>query len=270
MSRRRHRWWLLGLLLALPLAAGFGLRWLLPPERLGALALRQAEQALELQLDVSAPAQLVVWPRLQLELIGLGARAPGAAEPLLRAERIAVALPWRSLWSGVEFGAIELEAPQLDVVAVAAWQASRRSAAQSQTLAWPRVAGVTVRRGRVQAPAWQLDEITLESAAITPQQSSRIVLSAVLLREALRLPIELEVRMTPQPQAALLEFSGRFDRVELQGESELIALLAWWRAGEFSVAPPLQLQASAERLDIAGAQIEGLRIDSGTAASGDD
>ena len=56
------------------------------------------------------------------------ARQPGAAEPLLRARRIYLSLPWstiRARGGDLTVQRIELDAPQLDLAALQRWLATR-------------------------------------------------------------------------------------------------------------------------------------------------
>jgi hypothetical protein len=268
-TRRRRLLWL-GLLLALPLVAFGLLRWALQPERLGAALLVRAATATGLELAVAEPARLGIWPGLQLELVGLDARLPGAGERLLRADRVDLALPWSALWQQDEaaFGAIRLQAPVLDLDAWTRW---RQPAGDEDPPQLPQQAfDIAIRDGRLLGSGWQIDALQLHAGALRDQHPLRLRASGELRRDELRLPWQLRLQATPQQHrdglalllqelrlgsgdATLLDLAGRLDLTapqRLQFDLSGTIAAAWpsaWQPLPEQLAPLLLGQTVAAR-----------------------
>lgn len=100
----------------------FGVHHLIQPERLGASLIRRAEAASGLRIELSSPARLSLWPRLNLQLVGMSAASPSDLTTLLRAERVEIALPLAVLWSAEPaIGRIDVHRADIDLTAVSAW-----------------------------------------------------------------------------------------------------------------------------------------------------
>jgi hypothetical protein len=180
--RRRRRWLWLGVLPALLLLGVLGLRALLQPERLSAFLLEQASQATGLQLELSQPAGIGLWPDLHLELNGLVARTPGAVAPLLRARNVEAVLPWSALHSGaLQIRSLRVVAPQLDWAALQGWLATRESPDAPFSL--PRIdADLEVREGRVTGQGWALDAVALHLPALRTGEKTTLRLGFMFVR----------------------------------------------------------------------------------------
>jgi hypothetical protein len=203
-GKRRRRWrWLLLLVLLLA-GAVFGLRFLLQPERMGALLLEQAARASGLQLSVSAPAELGLFPRLRLQLQGLEVRASPGLAPLLRAERVDVALPLAVLWGAeVQSGDIAVLAPMVDVVALQAWLDQEDETGPPAALRLPQFAArVQVSDGRVTAADWQLEDLDLRLSALRDGEPLEAEARFSLLEGEQRRPLTLRLAATPRQQSA--------------------------------------------------------------------
>jgi hypothetical protein len=202
-GRRRRLLWLAAALL-LPLLGFFALRWALQPERLGALLLDRAARATGLELAVSEPARLGIWPGLQLELVGLTARSDAASAPLLRAERVDVALPLSILRraESLQVGSLRLIGPSLDLAAWQDWQA--RQAGDAQPLQLPDVAlQVDVERGVLVGDGWSLVDLDLGATPLRDGEPFRLALRATLHPAAGDspldpLPIALQLQTIPE------------------------------------------------------------------------
>lgn len=209
--RRRRRWLWLGLLPALVLLALLGARALLEPQRLSTFLLQRASQATGLQLALAQPADVGLWPDLHLELNGLTATAPGAAVPLLRAERIDAVLPWSTLHSdALQIRSLRLVAPQLHVDALRSWLVTRASTVAPPPL--PRIdAAVEVSEGRVAGGGWSVDHLSLRLPALLPASSASLEFSGTLRLGERVLPLAGQLYARPLPTQAGL----RFDALQL-------------------------------------------------------
>ncbi len=198
---RRRRWWLAALVVV-PLLAFVALRWALQPERLGALILARAEATLGLALTVAEPARLGLWPRLQLELVGLAARDP-AGRIVLQAERVDVALPLRLLWShdedALEIGELHLRAPQLDLGAAGDWLDAQSDAPATRWQLPRNAVALTIERGRLDGPGWQVAGLELTADPLRAEQPFVATVSLTLqLDQRDPLPLHAEIALHPR------------------------------------------------------------------------
>lgn len=161
MTRRRVAAWLAGTLALLLLAAVVALSLVAQPQRLSRLALETVGDILGLEISATGEARYRLRGTPMLEIRAVVARQPGAATPLLRAERVLLSLPWsalRSRGAALEFERIELDAPVLDVAALQAWLATRPPGdGRIPTLR----NGLLVDDGRIDGNGWQLDGLAL-------------------------------------------------------------------------------------------------------------
>lgn len=233
-GRRRWTWVLaaLGLLLAL---GALTLSRLLQPERLSAFVLEQAAAATGLELRVSQPADVGLWPDLHIEIIGLVAQAPGHDRPLFTAERVDLVLPWSSL---VDREAVvqrlRLIGPVLHRQDFMRWLQSRPAPATPQPFQLPELtAGLDIAGGEIvgeSQEAWAIRELQLATSALLPGRPFEATLSGVLHLGEQQHPLQLELRTTPRQQGQVLRlqplaFSIRRDdmpsALALQGGLEL-------------------------------------------------
>jgi hypothetical protein len=194
-----RRWpWLLLALSVILMVAMLLLRWLLQPERLGALLVERAERATGLDITVSQPARLGVWPGLQLELIGLDARLP-RRPALLVAARVDIALPLALLWGGeLEIGALALRTPRFDLVEWRRWRDAGFEAGPPAPPALPELAAaVRVDDGMLLGDGWQLANIDLDASALRDGLPFSASGKALLLLSELALPARFSFGATP-------------------------------------------------------------------------
>jgi len=196
---KRRRWPLIagalivGLILILAL-----LRHFMQPERLSAALIAQAEAATGLDIELAAPADISLWPDLNIVLRGLQARAEAGARPLLTAERVELALPWGALFgNGVEITALRLVRPRLDRDAAQAWLGSRTSSVGPPSP--PRLPRLTAELRIIEGQligrareAWQLRDIELSLSRLLPGEEFRLSLSTHYVEGEQNLPLELE------------------------------------------------------------------------------
>lgn len=161
-SRRKRRLLLgIGLLGVVLLLLALSLRVALQPENLTRVLLERVGKALALEITAgSGEYRLRGTP--QLVLRDVVAREPGATRALLRARRIAVAVPWSTLRSRgalLEVERVELDAPVLDLPALQAWQAKR---APGETRIPTLTRGLTISNGRIDGDGWQVEGLRID------------------------------------------------------------------------------------------------------------
>lgn len=166
MTRRRVAAWLAGTLALLLLAAAIVLSLLAQPQRLSRLALDAVGGILGLEISASGEARYRLRGTPMLEVREVVARQPGAATPLLRAERVFLSLPWSTLRNRaapLELERIELDAPRLDVAALKAWLATRPPGdGRIPTLR----NGLQVNDGRIDGDGWHVEALGLSLDAL--------------------------------------------------------------------------------------------------------
>ncbi|MGH8078699.1 MAG: hypothetical protein ACREPE_15465 [Lysobacter sp.] len=126
MSRKRARRLIaLAVLLILLTSSLF---WVSRPSRVATLLLDSVGASLGLEISASGAAEYRLRGTPMLLLRGVVAREPGAATPLLRADRIYLSLPWSTLRArgdDLTVQRIELDRPRLDLPALQRWLAKR-------------------------------------------------------------------------------------------------------------------------------------------------
>lgn len=176
MISRRGRWLLAGLAaMALLAALLAGLAWRqLQPERLTPLLLREASQALGLELRVREPAEYWLRPEPRLVLRGLSAHRPGEEAALLSAERAELSLPWATLRGhGLEITRVDLLKPRLDLPRLLAWLDARppgEAPVRLPTL----TRGLGMADASVVAPDWHIDALDIDMPGFRPGHPTRL------------------------------------------------------------------------------------------------
>ncbi|KFN47790.1 hypothetical protein [Arenimonas metalli] len=177
---RKRRWpWILAAFVVL---AGLAATWVnrqLEPNRLTATVLARAGEALGLEFMIEGTPEYALRPEPRLVLPGLKVRQPGAAAPwILRAERAEVSLPWDTLTGGdaLVITRVELQRPELDLAALASWQASRPPSNTPFEL--PTFTdGLLVRDGRLLGAEWAIESFALELPELVPDSPASAELS---------------------------------------------------------------------------------------------
>lgn len=184
---------IVGLILVLAL-----LRHFMQPERLSANLLAQAEAATGLDLELASAADISLWPDLNIVLRGLQARTEAGARPLLSAERVELALPWRTLWGGeIKITALRLYRPRLDRDALAGWLGARPTQVGPAAPArLPQLeAELLISHGSVVGrarDAWALRDIELRLSRLLPDEDFRLSLALQVHEGETRIPLQLE------------------------------------------------------------------------------
>lgn len=185
----------LALVLGLVLLAG----WLLQPQRAGRLLLALAGDALALDLHAGGiDYRLRGTPQLVLD--DVTAQRPGEAVPLLRAQRVFIALPWRTLRTrGIDLTVqrIELDQPVLNLSALQRWLASRPPSTT------PRLPTLTdslrVTGGRIDNDDWRIEDIGIEVPTLHPDKPLRLAVRGRYVARGVTLPADLALVLdTPQ------------------------------------------------------------------------
>ena len=175
------------------LALGLALRFALQPQRATHFLLDRIGNSLGLEITASGKAEYRLRGTPQLVLRDVVAREPGAATPLLRAERIFVSLPWSTLRAGggvLAATRLELDAPVLDLPALQHWLATRPSSARRlPTLS----NGLRIRDGSIRNDDWRIDGIDAELPLLAADKPLRARLRARYLDPPLAIPVDLAV-----------------------------------------------------------------------------
>ena len=202
MASRRGLAWILGagLLLLLVVAAGL----MLQADRVARFALGQAGDALGLEITASGAAEYRLRDTPRLVVRDVVARAPGAATPVLIADRVLVSLPWSTLRGRLqvlEFRRIELDAPVLDLGALRDWLATRPPGdGRVPTLR----EGIAVEDGTVVAEGWRVEDVDLAIPSLHADRPVRAHASGRYLAGTASVPFDLHgVLARPSPGSAL-------------------------------------------------------------------
>lgn len=240
---RRARLVLAAATVALLLAVG-SLHWASRPQRLTGMLLDRLGDALGLEITASGASEYTLRGDPRLVVRNLVARQPHAPEPILRAERVELVLPWSTIRArgGVhEAIRLELDAPQLDLPALRRWQATRPPAEA------PRVPtltdGLSVRDGRLVGDGWSIESLAIDIPALYP---GRPVHAQVEGRA------DAGTTVWPFDLALALSRPATDARMDARGTVEIRA--PQWRL-------PMQLEASARlRLDAPTPHADALRL----------
>ncbi|MCY7354950.1 MAG: hypothetical protein LH470_07740 [Lysobacter sp.] len=170
MSRKRKLALIAGGIAILLLVLALSLRVALQPERVTRLILDQTGRALGLEITASGIGEYRLRGTPMLVVRGVVAREPGAAVPLLRAERIHLSLPWSTLrarGADLTVKRIELDAPILDLPALQHWLSTRTPGEDRiPTL----TDGLRVTRGTLKNANWSIDGIDVGLPKLAPDQ----------------------------------------------------------------------------------------------------
>jgi hypothetical protein len=167
VTRRRFALWSVAVV-AVALIAGLAL--LSRPARVTVFVLSALGDALGLEIAATGANEYRVLGSPMLVLRNVSAREPGAAKPLLRAQRMLVSLPWstvRSRGARLDITRIELDAPILDLPALQHWLAARPSGeTRMPTLS----DGLRVDGGRIDGDGWRIDGLALSLPRLQPRR----------------------------------------------------------------------------------------------------
>lgn len=226
--RRKRRWrWLLWLAATL-LIAGFGINYLLKPEKLGALLLRQINERSGLVVTTTEPARVGWWPQLHIELSGLDARLPGNDAALLQAESLDLSLPLSLLTDSLlgrepepRITGLTLRSPRLDLDAFMTWMGPASSEYELPDIDSP----LAIESGQLLGNGWQIDGFNLELDQLHAGQPSHLQgsLRYVPLPEGSTppLPLTFDITATPTIDTGALRLDPL--QAELQSDQDPIS-----------------------------------------------
>lgn len=224
MPRLRRRWIVLLALLAFVAVATWWINRQLEPQRLTALVLHEAGQALDLELTIEGEPQYALRPEPRLVLPNLTVRRRGELPPLLRARRVDVSLPWATLIDSdapLTITRLELDAPELDLVLLRSWLDTRPAGdGRLPTLS----AGLSIRDGSIRDSTWSARAIGLTLPRLAAGEPLHVELDAEAsyaehrLQFASTLDLEKVAESTPMIAAVRgdWQFDGRNLPVQLQ------------------------------------------------------
>jgi hypothetical protein len=210
-QRLRTAAWLASLAL-IALLVTIGVHHLMQPQVASRLLLDQVGRTLGLRITATGTAQYSVRGTPMLIIRGVVARQPGATEPLLRADRILVSMPWsgiRALRSNtgdtIGMDRLELDHPQLQLDALQRWLASRPPGKTR----YPVLArGLQVRDGRIAAADWSLDGVRMDFPTVVPHQRLAGYVAGRYRNPSLSMPFALELVMAQLASDTALGVAG--------------------------------------------------------------
>ncbi len=180
------------LLVLLAIMAGY----LLQPQRASALLLDRVGGALGLRITATGQASYRLRGTPQLILRDVIAQRPGDGTALLRAARVFVSVPWRTIRArGAELTVqrIELDAPILDMPALQRWQADRPP---GETRIPTLIDGLRIVHGRIDNNGWRIDGIGVDLPRLAPGKPLSARLQGRYLDPPAALPFDLVVALT--------------------------------------------------------------------------
>lgn len=208
---RKRRWALaiaIGLLVLLLLLA-IAIQQLLQPRLATRLILREAGQALGLEISADGEAELQLRGTPRWVIRGVSARLPGTSRELLRAERILLSLPWSTLKSRgrlLDIERVELDAPVLDLAVLADWRKSRPPSTEQRLPTLSR--GLRVVRGQVLGDGWRMDGIGIDLPRFAPKQPLAAQVRGRYVASGLQLPFDLHLALSEPASSAALGLAG--------------------------------------------------------------
>ncbi|RMH94411.1 hypothetical protein EBB59_01580 [Lysobacter pythonis] len=198
----------LALAIVFAIALGIALR----PQFATGVILDQAGRALGLEITANGPAEYGILGTPRIVLRDVHARQPGAMRELLAVERLYLSVPWRTLTSRgatPDIERIELDAPKLDLSALAQWRKSQPPSTQTRLPTLER--GLRVTGGEVIGEGWRLDGIGIDSAHLAPKQAFAARLRGRYSGNALRLPFDLQLKLSRPESPAAFGLAGRVE-----------------------------------------------------------
>lgn len=198
LSTRPRRWpWLLAILALAILLAHLAL----DPQRQTRWFVEHARTDYGVLLALGKPARFRFWPAPALELEGVRAAAMGTPAPMFEAERVAITLPWRALWSATpSVRALTLQAPRFDLVRIADWRRARAGSETGPPAAprWPEIeTPVRVRDARwIVSDEWALEDFDVEIGALASGAPIQLEGGGTLVANGERRPVAISASGT--------------------------------------------------------------------------
>lgn len=216
---------------ALTLLATVVLHTVLQPAQVTAVLLTQVGQVMGLEISARGSGGYRLRGTPMLVLRDVVAHEPGASVPILRAERILIAVPWSTLCSRgrpLSIRRVELDAPILSLPAYQAWQAKRPP---SKTRIPTLTDGLLIRRGRIEYGAWRIADFALFVPKLAPEHAVDARTSGRFEDGANAVQFDLRVALSTPAASA---------RVLARGSVQM-ARDAWRIEGNAHLSGPMEL-----------------------------
>jgi hypothetical protein len=208
---RRRLAWLVASLFVLALIA-LAVAFLSRPPRATRLLLGAVGNALGLQITATGgDYRLRGTPMLDVR--GVMAREPGAAQPLLRADRIMLSLPWSTIRSGgdeLKIDRIELQRPSIDLAALQHWL-QRRPPGKTRIPTLTR--GLQVTDGILIADGWRITGIAVDLPMLAPDRRVAASVNGRYRGDALQASFALHAELSTPADDAAIGIAGNIDVV---------------------------------------------------------
>jgi hypothetical protein len=207
----RRRAWLLGVLVVLGLVV-MAIAILSRPPRATRLLLDAIGNSLGLQVSATGgDYRLRGTPMLDVQ--GVVVREPGAENPMLRADRIVLSLPWSTIRGRGEpltIDRIELQRPVVDMPALQHWLQHRpQGATRIPTL----TRGLRITDGSVATDTWSITGITLDLPTLAPGRKIAVSIDGRYRSDALQVPFALHAALSAPENDAAIGIAGHVDAV---------------------------------------------------------
>lgn len=207
------------------------LAWLMQPPRATGFLLDKVGDAFGLRITASGAVDYRLRGTPQLLLHDVVVQRPGDPAPLLRAERVFVSLPWRTIRArgdDLTVQRVELDAPVLDVPALQRWLATRPP---SETRIPTLRDGLRIVRGRIANDDWSIDGIDIALPSLSPTTPVNTKLRGRYLDPPTRIPFDLDIALSkPENGAGIAAIGG----ITIEGEG-------WKLPARVRLSGPLRL-----------------------------
>ncbi len=240
------------------------------PQRATRLILGQLGRTLGLEITAST-GEYHLRGSPTLSVRDVIAREPGAATPLLRAERIFLSLPWstvRARGNDLTVERIELDRPVVDLEALQHWLQHRPP---GETRIPTLTRGLRVREGSIVAAGWTVTGFTLDLPTLAPTQRVTAHVSGRYRNESLHAPFSLDLVVSTPARDAAMGIAGDVSivhgawripaRIKLSG---ILHLADRWRLDHAKLAATARYESGKTTTPFALGMAGGLRgIDAG-------
>ncbi len=208
----RKRRWALGLVIGLIvvlLLLALAIQQVLQPRFATRLILREAGQALGLDITADGEPELQLRGTPRWVIRGVSAKLPGTSRELLHADRLLLSLPWSTLKSRgrlLDIERVELDAPVLDLAVLSEWRKSRPPSTAQRLPTLTR--GLRVVRGQVTGNGWRIHGIDIDLPRFAPKQRLTTHVRGRYVARTMQLPFDLHLVMSEPADTAALGLAG--------------------------------------------------------------
>lgn len=193
--RQRRRLWVAIIAIAVLALVVGSLGYLAQPQRATRLILEQVGSTLGLEISASGGTYRLS-PTPSLVVQDVIAREPGGARTLLRADRVALSLPWstiRSRGSDLTIDRVEADKAVVDVAALQHWL-QRRPPGKARIPVLTR--GLEINEGTVVGTGWTIASVHVDLPFLAPARRVQARASGRYRSEGLQVPFSLAVTMS--------------------------------------------------------------------------